>query len=44
MGDENSVIEELNLEEIAEAILADEQANDPDPDTLGFGNIEGVAE
>lgn len=44
MGDENNAIEELDLEQIAEAMLADEQANDPDPDTLGFGNVEGVAE
>ena len=44
MEDENNVVEELDLEEIAKAMLEDEQANDPDPDTLGFNEVEGVSE
>lgn len=44
MEDENEVIEDLDLEQIAEAILEDEQANDPDPDTLGFNGTEGASE
>jgi hypothetical protein len=44
MEDEENVIEELNLEEIAEEILEDEQANDPDADTLGTDGVEGTNE
>ena len=44
MEDENNVVEELDLEEIAKAMLEDEQANDPDPDILGFNEVEGVSE
>ena len=44
MEDENNVVEELDLEEIAKAMLEYEQANDPDPDTLGFNGVEGVSE
>ena len=44
MEDENNVIEDLDLEKIAEAKIEDEQANDPDPDILGFNEVEGVSE
>ena len=42
MEDENNVVEDL--EKIAEAKIEDEQANDPDPDILGFNEVEGVSE
>ena len=44
MEDENNVIEDLDLEKIDEAKIEDEQANDPDPDILGFNGVEGVSE
>ena len=44
MEDENNVVEDLDLEKIAEAKIEDEQANDPDPATLGFNEVEGVSE
>ena len=44
MEDENNVIEDLDLEKIAEAKIEDEQANDPDPDILRFNKVEGVSE
>ena len=44
MEDENNVVEDLDLEKIAEAKIEDEQPNDPDPDTLGFNGVEGVSE
>lgn len=44
MEDENNVVEDLDLEKIAEAKIEDEQVNDPAPDTLGFNGVEGVSE
>ena len=44
MEDENNVVEDLDLEKIAEAKIEDEQAYDTDPDTLGFNGVEGVSE
>ena len=44
MEDENNVVEDLDLEKIAEAKIEDEQANDPDPDILEFNEVEGVSE
>lgn len=45
MEEKNDLIEELDLEKLAEMALEDECANDPDPDTINVQNIiEGVAE
>ena len=45
MEEKNDVVEELDLEKLAEMALEDESANDPDPDTIDVQNmIEGIAE
>lgn len=44
MDENENNIEQLDLELIAQQILEDEQANDPDPDTLGFNGVEGASE
>ena len=44
MDEKENNVEQLDLELIAQQILEDEQANDPDPDTLGFNGVEGVTE
>lgn len=44
MDEREDVIEKLNLEEIAEAILEDEAAEYSDPDSMGFNGVEGASE
>lgn len=44
MDEKENNVEQLDLELIAQQMLEDEQANDPDPDTLGFNGVEGVTE
>lgn len=46
MDEKEDVVEELNLEEIAEAILEDEAAEYQDPDTIDIENlkVEGASQ
>lgn len=44
MDEKENNVEQLDLELIAQQMLEDEQANDPDPDTLGFNGVEGATE